>query len=662
MFSRGPALSQRSLVALIFITTVAPLLILLWLGWRLLEQDRILERQQAQERVERAADLAVASLQQSISASEQQLAAGSGEWPEGAVSLVFRPTASEGAPRNRIAYLPEIAPLPEAPPDAFTEAETLEFQKTDRAAAIRAYRELATSPNPSIRATALLRAARNLAATGQTAEALAAYAQLTDAHNVAVGGVPIALSARYARCKLFEQQQRLPELRKEAQTLTRALHAGTWALTAPVYWLYVRDAARWQGSETTSATPGEHFAAAAAQLWERRAALASSGRELLQTDGSILAVLWRKEGDTLRALLAGPEFIEAHWLPGVHPALREQRAQFALSDSTGTPLFGAANREGMPAATRTAQAAGLPWNLVAYSLDPPGGDAAFTLRRRLLIAGFVLLVSMAMLASYLIYRAVHRELAVARLQSDFVAAVSHEFRTPLTALRQFTDMLREKDTLSNERRRLAYDAQSRATERLERLVESLLDFRRMEAGEYPYRFEPRDCAELVRGVVEDFLPEARAAGFAVEFSGSVSALVETDAESLSRAIRNLLDNAVKYSTGRDKVEVDLSCRERDVAIAVHDHGMGIPARERSRIFRKFQRGEQARSSGIKGTGLGLAMVDEIVRAHHGRVEVESEPGKGSTFTIVLPLRRETANGHHEPTVIRDKRLSGGKEA
>ena len=122
----------------------------------------------------------------------------------------------------------------------------------------------------------------------------------------------------------------------------------------------------------------------------------------------------------------------------------------------------------------------------------------------------------------------------------------------------------------------------------------------------------------------------------VVFHRNGAAYVDSDEDALSRAVRNLLDNAVKYSPDHRAVEVGLSSGDGSVRIVVRDHGMGIPVHERGTIFGKFQRGEQARLHGIKGTGIGLAMVDEIVRAHHGRVEVESEPGHGSTFTIVLP--------------------------
>ena len=114
--------------------------------------------------------------------------------------------------------------------------------------------------------------------------------------------------------------------------------------------------------------------------------------------------------------------------------------------------------------------------------------------------------------------------------------------------------------------------------------------------------------------------------------------VDADEEALSRALWNLLDNAAKYSPEGSEIAVDLSTAVDEGRIAVRDRGLGIPAAERQQLFLKFQRGEDARRLGIKGTGIGLAMVDHIVRAHAGRVEVESVPGEGSTFTIVLPLK------------------------
>jgi two-component system phosphate regulon sensor histidine kinase PhoR len=253
-----------------------------------------------------------------------------------------------------------------------------------------------------------------------------------------------------------------------------------------------------------------------------------------------------------------------------------------------------------------------------------------------MMAGLAILALLVIAASCLIARAVRREMAAAPLQSDFVSAVSHEFRTPLTSMRQFTEMLVEDDNLPAGKRRAFYTVQERATRRLSRLVESLLDFGRMEAGARPYRLEPLDAGQLVRNVVDEFREEKTSEGFALECTvPEEPSVVKGDQEALAQAVWNLLDNAVKYSGDSRAVRVEVEADSR-VAIRVRDRGFGIPPSEREQILRKFTRGSAAKAHGIKGTGIGLAMVKHIVIAHGGRVLIESEAGQGSTFTIELP--------------------------
>ena len=332
----------------------------------------------------------------------------------------------------------------------------------------------------------------------------------------------------------------------------------------------------------------------------------------------------------MSALVVTPRFVSAQWLGAIDPVLKEERVKLTLHNSSrGLP----------PGAVRRADETGLPWTVVVASSDPALERSQFQLRRRMLVTGFLILALLAVGASYLMFRAISRELAAVRLQSDFVAAVSHEFRTPLTSLRQFTDMLREHRNLSDERRDLCYEAQVRSTARLTRLVESLLDFGQMEGGARIYHFAPVDCGELVRRVVDEFHNETQSSGFQFRLAVRSSAEIDADGEALGRALWNLLDNAVKYSGDNREIEVEVDRSGQEVTIAVRDRGLGIPAHEQAAVFRKFQRGGEAVQLGIKGTGIGLAMVDHIVKAHHGRVELQSEPGQGSTFRLILPARR-----------------------
>src|SRR5262249_11753499 len=152
------------------------------------------------------------------------------------------------------------------------------------------------------------------------------------------------------------------------------------------------------------------------------------------------------------------------------------------------------------------------------SIDPQADLAVATARGRLVLSGLGLLLLVVAAGSYFVARAFARELAVARLQSDFVAAVSHEFRTPLTSLRQISELLSDGRVKDATHLSSYYQKQVRATARLQRLVESLLDFGRMEAGAKPYRMERLDAAGWVRSVVEDFRMEAAAAGFHIELN------------------------------------------------------------------------------------------------------------------------------------------------
>lgn len=628
--TRRQTIKTRTLMGAIAAVALLPLVLLLWVGWRLLEQDRTLAGQQVAQRVERAADIVTAALERAVSASDQRMAAGAGDWAEGAVVLRVARGRLEATPRGRLAWVPVAAPLPQASEAVFAQGEEFEFRKGDVKSAALFYRELTKTSDPGVRAGAGIRLARVLRGQGRREEALAAYTAMEDLDRAAIDRVPASLVALHAGSELLQEMGRPADAQEYARRLEEGLRSGRWLLTRAQYRLYAKEGDRER----------ETLAAAAGLLWERwnQRGPEAAGRATIHVDRERLVVLWRVSGPEVRALLATRQFVESQWIPAARTAAAEQQVRFALIDQDGAAVYGSWPPDRNPAATRRPGEASLPWSVVVASANPAGEFAQLATRRRLFTAGFLLLAVLAVAAALFTVRALSREFRVSRLQSDFVAAVSHEFRTPLTSLRQFTDMLREGRELSEERKRLCYEAQSRATERLTRLVESLLDFGRLEAGAQPYRFEPCDGEQLVRRVVREFGAEAEPAGYRVEFTGAGPAPLEADSEALGRALWNLLDNAVKYSPDRHTVEVALERADGQVAISVRDHGLGIPPREREAIFTRFRRGEQAARLGIKGTGIGLAMVDHIVKAHRGRVAVESEPGVGSRFTILLPAR------------------------
>jgi len=230
-----------------------------------------------------------------------------------------------------------------------------------------------------------------------------------------------------------------------------------------------------------------------------------------------------------------------------------------------------------------------------------------------------------------------REAKLSQLQSDFVSKVSHELRTPLTSIRMFVEMLQTKRVTNPEQVDQCLEVLGEETARLAERIERLLDWGRMEAGKRVYQRRPEDPAEIVRDAIEAFraVTLGRALDVEVRVPPSLPKLV-ADRNALVDALVNLLSNAYKYSGDEKKISLTASADPKSVRFAVTDNGIGIARREHRRIFEKFYRADERLSRVVEGSGLGLAIVRHVAVAHEGRVDVESEPGKGSTFTIVLP--------------------------
>jgi signal transduction histidine kinase len=259
----------------------------------------------------------------------------------------------------------------------------------------------------------------------------------------------------------------------------------------------------------------------------------------------------------------------------------------------------------------------------------------------LLVAVLALLLLRRLLLSVQRQRLIILDAKRAQLQSDFVSAVSHEFRSPLTTLRNITELLVEDRIPDEAQRRQSYRYLDRETTRLQRLVEDLLDFGRMESRRKQYRIGKYDAFQLVRAARADVDQQATANGFQVELNlAPLTPAIQVDEEAFRRAVRNLLENAMKYSPESRIVWVDGTVSNHRVSISVRDRGIGIDIADQDAIFQKFVRGSNAKMAGIKGTGLGLAMVKQIVEAFGGEVNLRSEVGAGSTFTLVLPLAKE----------------------
>jgi two-component system phosphate regulon sensor histidine kinase PhoR len=239
----------------------------------------------------------------------------------------------------------------------------------------------------------------------------------------------------------------------------------------------------------------------------------------------------------------------------------------------------------------------------------------------------------------LVWVFVSREANLSRLQSDFVSKVSHELRTPLTSIRLFSETLalRRGDPEAEEK---CIAALARESKRLQELIDRLLDWGRMESGRREYVVRRTDVRSVIATALESF--ESLSAGRNIEFRVDYppeALSIDADRGALSDALLNLLTNAFKYGGEPAKIDLFVSEHSKEVLISVRDNGQGIPQREHKRIFQKFYRVDDRLSRVREGSGLGLAIVKHVMKAHRGRVEVESRPGEGSTFSLVLPRPR-----------------------
>ncbi len=276
------------------------------------------------------------------------------------------------------------------------------------------------------------------------------------------------------------------------------------------------------------------------------------------------------------------------------------------------------------------------WRFVVA--EPPGGlnqgleRSAFA-NLAIVAAGILVLA----VGAGLIARSMTRESELSDLKSRFISGISHELKTPLSLLRLYSEML-ELGRVKEEDRLEFYRRLRQQSEALGEMLEQILDFSRLEAEQQ--RIARQSCEP--REILEEAIDMLTAHGASprevtLTVADDVPTL-EADRRGLVRAVYNLLDNAAKYGAPDKPIEVRAERRNGAVALEVKDGGSGLDEDEIPRIFDRFYRGRAARATAVKGTGLGLSIAETVVKAHEGRIVVESSPGAGSTFTILLPVR------------------------
>jgi signal transduction histidine kinase len=228
---------------------------------------------------------------------------------------------------------------------------------------------------------------------------------------------------------------------------------------------------------------------------------------------------------------------------------------------------------------------------------------------------------------------------LSRLKSYFVSSVSHDLKTPLTSIRMFAEMLRSGRKFSRKRTKEYLEIIEGESERLSRLINNVLDFAKIERGVMEYHFSEVRLNELLRGILRSLDYQFRMEGFDVrtKFAGT-DPILHADPDAVTEAVMNLVSNAMKYSQKNKSIKVSTFRKNHFAGVRVEDRGIGIAGEELKTIFQPFVRGKNESARQVGGAGLGLSLVKYIVDAHGGRIEVVSTPGKGSSFTVLLPLQ------------------------
>ena len=289
--------------------------------------------------------------------------------------------------------------------------------------------------------------------------------------------------------------------------------------------------------------------------------------------------------------------------------------------------------------------------LIATALGPqlPGWRLAISLDDRALFdttadkkvaadlwIGSAVIAAMTVLAIF-IARGFGRQVQLARLKNDLVATVSHELKTPLTAMRALVETLLDAEHFDEQTTREYLQLLAKENARLSRLIENFLTFSRLERNKFTFEFAKLRPETIVEGAVAAMSERihAPACHFEMQTAPNLPGIVG-DSDALVTALLNLLDNAWKYSGDEKRIVLRTSAHNGSVSFAVEDHGVGLSPRDKGRVFHRFYQADQQLSRSVGGCGLGLSIVSAIVEAHRGTVRVASELGRGSTFTIELP--------------------------
>jgi len=561
--------------------------------------------------------------------------------------------------------------------ESWRAAEDSELRRKDYAAAAAAYQGLlGRSWSRDSRPFIFFRLGRCSERAGNLARALSSFKSVLDAGrpDLSTDGIPLELMAVVQTAEIYLRAGREAEAASAFFALLDRLLAARWSLSRSRFEFYL-DRAEGQLRTILAVSKSPELEerrsrsniqretalrrmAHLENIRQRILPLIVPGRQrptapdlgfsrisALQGQDLLLVSYRPLDDDAALGLVIDPDALAARLLPAsLGPPVSQSRWLIRVEEASGRALAGGElptirppGEPLRPSFSGSFADDFPPWAIAIYPTAPDRSLRDFRAKRAVYILFVAVVMTALFLGGYLAIRGTAKEFELARLKSDFVSTVSHDFRTPLTSIRYLAELLERGRVKDEERRRDYYKTIGAESERLDRLVENILDFSKIEAGMKEFRMEATDIAALVRDVAARFLGQTvqRGVNLQAEIPQRLPSVL-ADPEALSRAVLNLLDNAEKYSGESPWIGLRAWAEAADICLEVEDRGIGISPEDQKKVFEKFFRSKAGAAGTVRGSGIGLTLVGQIVKAHGGRVALESELGRGTKVTIRLP--------------------------
>lgn len=561
---------------------------------------------------------------------------------------------------------------------AFKRAESLEFSRRNYAQAAEAYRRSASiAPSDQHKALALESLGRCVLASRVYEKAQNIYDELAADYGQFKNkaGHPYGILAAFQLYEIEKRRQRNEPSLKILLSLYEKIQTGAWLIDLPSYDFFtteIESILEEKGSIERYPTLQESYSALRYQQSPYLQRLIFSefiknevvpkikDRQTLYRLGSEAPqgrfVATQNEDFCLVSYASVPDFqsektffggfcwdlnvLKNETLPNIIDDIKKETGlNIQILDEAGQTILSEREESNLSdSLTLSFRQFPFPWKLLVS--QPAFKDLERTASRENWLYGILLafVVVLMLLGAFLIVRDISREAETTRLKTEFVHNISHELKTPLTLIRLYGETLQRKENLSDKERKESYEIITKESERLSHLINNVLDLSRIEMGRKEFDLKKGNLAQVIRDTVESYRYHLEKKGVVVheEISSDLSEM-SFDAEAMASVLVNLLSNAMKFSPDKKEVTIKLFREDENAVLQVADKGIGISPKEVSSIFQRFYRSKSELVSETRGSGLGLTLVQHITEAHGGRIKVDSEPGKGSVFSIILPI-------------------------